>query len=58
MMREVLEVDDRAERIACLLSDVALAQALNWKTLLPVSTQSLSKTMLRDLVTEGQGGVS
>jgi hypothetical protein len=50
----VLEADDRAERVACLLSDVVLAQTLNWKTLLPVSAQRLTKTMLRDLVAEGQ----
>lgn len=54
-MRAVLEVDDRGERIACLLSDVVLARALNWTTVLPVSAQRLTKVMLRDLVAEGQG---
>lgn len=55
VMWAVLEVDDRAERVACLLSDVVLAQALSWKTLLPVSALRLTKTMLRDLVARGQG---
>ena len=54
-LRAVLESDDRAERIACLLSDVALARALNWKTMLPVSAQRLTKAALRDLTTEGWG---
>ncbi|MDA8586538.1 DUF1403 family protein [Rhodobacteraceae bacterium] len=56
VMRMVLEADDRAERIACLLSDVVLARALNWKTLLPVSAHHLTKAMLRDLIADGQGG--
>lgn len=56
VMRAVLEVDDRAERIACLLSDVALARALNWKTALPITAAHLTKAMLRDLVVEGQSG--
>ena len=56
VMRAVLEVDDRAERIACLLSDVALALALNWKTALPITAAHLTKAMLRDLVVEGQSG--
>lgn len=53
-MRAVLEVDDRAERVACLLSDLLLAQFLNWSAVLPVSANRLTKAMLRDLVTEGQ----
>ncbi|OWU68658.1 DUF1403 family protein [Marinibacterium profundimaris] len=55
VLRAVLEVDDRAERVACLLSDIALAQALNWKQVLPVTTQRLTKAALRDLTAEGQG---
>ena len=55
MLRAVLEVDDRTERIACLLSDVVLAQALNLKVVLPVTAQSITKAMLRDLVADGQG---
>lgn len=49
VMRMVLEVDDRAERVACMLSDVVLALALQWPTVLPVSAQHLTKAMLRDL---------
>ncbi|MBD3625024.1 MAG: DUF1403 family protein, partial [Rhodobacteraceae bacterium] len=55
VLRAVLDADDRAERVACLLSDIVLAQALNWKAVLPVSAQRLSKGMLRDLATSGQG---
>jgi hypothetical protein len=55
VMRAVLEVDDRAERIACLLSDIVVARALNWTSVLPVTAQHLTKTMLRDLVADGQG---
>ena len=55
VMRAVLDIDDRAERDACLLSDAVLARALNWTSLLPVSAQRLSKAMLRDLVAGGQG---
>jgi len=52
VMRAVLEADDRAERIACMLSDVVLARTLNWPTVLPVSAQLLSKTLLRKLVSD------
>jgi hypothetical protein len=55
VIRAVLEMDDRAERIACMLSDIVLARVANWKTALPVSAQHLTKTMLRDLVVDGQG---
>lgn len=55
VMHAVLEVDDRAERIACLLSDIVLARALNWMSVLPVTAQHLTKTMPRDLVADGQG---
>lgn len=54
-LRAVLEADDRAERVACLLSDVVLARALNRKAVLPVSAQHLKKTALRDLSANGQG---
>lgn len=49
VLRAVLETDDRAERIACLLSDVVLARALHWKIVLPVTAQRLTKAVLRDL---------
>ena len=55
VLRAVLDADERAERVACLLSDVILARALNWKQVLPVTSQRLTKTVLRDLTTEGQG---
>ena len=55
VMRAVLGADDRAERVACLLSDLVLARALNWKAVLPLSAQGLTKSVLRDLVTGGQG---
>lgn len=55
ILRSVLEADERAERVACLLSDVVLARSLNWKMVLPVSATHLAKTVLRDLITSGQG---
>lgn len=55
ILRAVLKADDRAERGACRLSDIVLATALNWKTVLPISALYLSKTALRDLTAEGQG---
>ncbi len=55
IQRAVLDADDRAERIACLLSDVVLARALNWKQVLPVTAQRLTKAVLRDLTAGGQG---
>ena len=55
VMRAVLEVDDRSEQIACMLSDIVLARVANWKTALPVSAQFLTKAMLRDLIGDGQG---
>ncbi|GFE66978.1 DUF1403 family protein [Litoreibacter roseus] len=55
VLRAVLEVDDRAERIACLLSDIVLARALNWKTVLPITAQRLTKAALRNLTADDQG---
>lgn len=54
-LRAVLEADDRAERTACLLSDVVLARTMNLKQMLPVSAQHLTKTALRDLSANGKG---
>lgn len=54
-MRAVLAADDRAERVACLVSDVVLARALGWRRVLPISAQHLTKAMLRDFVAERQG---
>jgi len=55
VLRAVLDVDDRAERVACLLSDIVLARALNWTTVLSVSARRLTKTVLRDLAAGEQG---
>lgn len=55
VLHAVLEADDRAERIACLLSDVVLARVLNWKQVLPITARRLIKAALRDLVAERQG---
>ncbi|MEM9765624.1 MAG: DUF1403 family protein [Pseudomonadota bacterium] len=55
IIRMVLEADDRAERVACLLSDVVLARALGWKICLPLSARHLTKAALRDLVAGQQG---
>jgi len=55
VQRAVLDVDDRAERFACLLSDIVLARVMNWKAALPVTARRLAKAMLRDLIAGGQG---
>jgi hypothetical protein len=55
VLRAALAADDRAERVACLLSDIVLARAMNWKVVLPVSAKHLTKAALRDLTAEGQG---
>ncbi|MEL7345377.1 MAG: DUF1403 family protein [Pseudomonadota bacterium] len=55
VLRAVLKTDDRAERIACLLSDIVLARALNWQQVLPVTARRLTKTALRDLIADWQG---
>ncbi|WP_281823545.1 DUF1403 family protein [Jannaschia rubra] len=55
VLRAVLDADDRAERVACLLSDITLALALKWDTILPVSALRLNKTALRDLAANEHG---
>ena len=55
VLSAVLKTDDRSERIACLLSDVVLARILNWKTVLPITALHLTKSLLRELVSDGQG---
>ncbi|MEP3028433.1 MAG: DUF1403 family protein [Ascidiaceihabitans sp.] len=55
VLRSVLDADDRAERAACLLSDIDLARVLNWKMVLPITAQRLTKATLRNLNGEGQG---
>ncbi|WP_299870190.1 DUF1403 family protein [uncultured Roseobacter sp.] len=54
VLQAVLDVDDRAERGACLLSDIVLARTLNWPSVLPISAQYLTKAILRDLRGDGQ----
>lgn len=56
VLRTVLEADDRAERSACLLSDIVLARTLNRRTVLPITALGLTKAVLRDLAADGQGG--
>jgi len=55
IVRAVLDADDRAERVACLLSDLVLSRAMNWKPVRPVTARRLTKAVLRDLTTGGQG---
>ena len=54
VLHAVLSVDSRAERIACLLSDLVLARALSWSAVLPVTAQKLTKTILRNLASGGR----
>lgn len=54
-LHAVLTQDSRAERLACLASDIVLARALRWKTLLPLTARRLTKAALRDLVTGAEG---
>lgn len=49
ILRDVLEADDRAERIACLLSDIVLARYFGWERPLPLMSLHLTKSNLRDL---------
>jgi len=49
VLHDVLEVDDRAERIACLFSDIVLARFFGWERPLPLTALHLSKSNLRDL---------
>lgn len=53
LMRTVLEVDDRAERLACCLADAVIARYLSWDHILPLSALNISKAMLRSLKDEG-----
>lgn len=54
-LRLVLKADDRAERIAFLLTDIVLARALGWPSVLPISACRLTKTNLRDLIATCSG---
>lgn len=54
VMRVVLSANDRSERIACMLSDIVMARALNWTSVIPVSSHGLTKASLRNLVADEQ----
>ncbi len=49
VMKKVLKSDDRAERVACLLSDVILAKFFGWNRPLPLTALHLTKASLREL---------
>ncbi|MGH1416252.1 MAG: DUF1403 family protein [Pelagimonas sp.] len=49
ILRAVLESDDRAERIGCLLADMVLAKFFGWERLLPLTALQVTKGNLRDL---------
>lgn len=49
IMGLVLEVNDRAERLACFLADVVIAKSLGWDKCLPITALQLTKTDLREL---------
>lgn len=55
ILHAVLSADDHAERLACLLSDVVLARALSWKSVLPITAQRQTKAGLRALVADEPG---
>lgn len=48
-MKTVIAADDRAERIACLLTDIIIARFLGWDRPIPLSALHMTKAMLRDL---------
>ena len=48
-VKSVLAIDDRAERVACLLSDNLLAKFFGWEHSLPLTALHLTKAQLRDL---------
>ena len=54
-LKAVLQADDRAERMACLLSDMVLAHVMNWPLVLPVTARGLTKSMLRNLAAQDEG---
>lgn len=49
ILKAVIEIDDRAEKAACLLSDVLLAKYFGWERVLPLTVLHLTKAYLRDL---------
>lgn len=49
ILKAVIEIDDRAEKAACLLSDVVLTKFFGWERVLPLTALHITKTNLRDL---------
>jgi hypothetical protein len=49
VIKTVIRADDRAERLACFLSDTVLAKALGWDHPLSLTALHLKKATLRDL---------
>ncbi len=49
LMKNILKTDDRAERLACLFSDVILAKYFRWNRPLPLTALHLTKANLREL---------
>lgn len=47
-----IEINDRAEKAACLLSDVVLAKFFGWERVLPLTALHLTKANLRDLLND------
>ncbi|WP_136661489.1 DUF1403 family protein [Nitratireductor sp. XY-223] len=48
-IKAVIQSNDRAERLACFLSDTVLAKSFGWDHPLPLTALHLKKAMLRDL---------
>ena len=53
-LAEVIAIDDRAEKSACLLSDMVLASFFGWGRVLPLTALHLTKADLRDLRNDGK----
>ena len=49
ILNAATEIDDRAEKAACFLSDVVLAKYFGWERVLPLTALHLTKASLRDL---------
>lgn len=52
VLRDVSMTAERTERVACLLSDVVLASALNWQTAMLVTAHRLNKTLFPELAVQ------
>lgn len=49
VMKRVLDINDRAERTACLMADITIAKSFGWDRPLPLTALHLSKSDLRSL---------